>query len=433
MRKDLIRDIETGTVYSLKQSNNEIMTCERKIAKTEPFIYMRDPETGMSYKVAVIAPQKQNYVHPCLLSAILQEQLKVSAGCTEISAIAYAVSLAYNAITGSLPFRFRKNCQLNERNISPDTIDRIILTLDRKVYKNAFAVGIPVGNQLHGIELAAALGTMGDPKDELNILNNIKDKNITPAKNLVSRRKVKVQVYSKSVTSPYIKAEISVKGHVAMAIINHHHSNVIAIKLDNKSVYRAPQQTAENPFSAAMRVLNTLSLQQMIELARQVSSSDREYLTKALKVNERISRYGMTHYRNGVSGALQSITRQRFDKGDLVHRTQIETTAAVEARMSGAPFEVMTVAGSGNQGLIATLPINTVANKIGRNENRLFEALALSCLVTAYTTSHTGYLSPLCGCFIKSGLGATAGITYYMKGNENQISSAINQNPPYQN
>jgi L-cysteine desulfidase len=85
----------------------------------------------------------------------------------------------------------------------------------------------------------------------------------------------------------------------------------------------------------------------------------------------------------------------------------------------------MACAGSGNQGLVATLPIMAVAERVGWRNEELVEAIALSYLISCYSTYFSGYVSALCGLAIKAGLGATAGITYYLGGNVKQIGSAI--------
>ena len=105
----------------------------------------------------------------------------------------------------------------------------------------------------------------------------------------------------------------------------------------------------------------------------------------------------------------------------------------------------MSCAGSGNQGIAASLPIVAVAQKNGydiegllarrrsgqlsgddeRKLSQLVRALALSNIITCYVTYHTKYLSALCGCAIKAGLGATAGIAYLLTESANKVEMAM--------
>jgi L-cysteine desulfidase len=137
------------------------------------------------------------------------------------------------------------------------------------------------------------------------------------------------------------------------------------------------------------------------------------------------------------------------DKGylgdDLITSAQIMVASAVDARMGGFDYPVMSCAGSGNQGVIASLPIIAVAQKggydikgllekrqsgqmSGEDEKRfskLAKALALSNLITCYVTYHTKYLSALCGCAVKAGIGATAGIAYFLTESADKVEMAI--------
>ena len=52
------------------------------------------------------------------------------------------------------------------------------------------------------------------------------------------------------------------------------------------------------------------------------------------------------------------------------------TAAAADARMAGCRLPVMTVCGSGNQGITATVPVIAVANKKKYSKEMLYKALA---------------------------------------------------------
>src|SRR5581483_1617946 len=102
------------------------------------------------------------------------------------------------------------------------------------------------------------------------------------------------------------------------------------------------------------------------------------------------------------------------------------TAAGSDARMSGHPVEIMTSAGSGNQGIMATIPIVVYARATRIDEDRMLRAVALSHLVTMFLTTHVGYLSALCGVAIKAGIGAACGLTYAMGGGAAEIGNAVN-------
>ncbi len=86
----------------------------------------------------------------------------------------------------------------------------------------------------------------------------------------------------------------------------------------------------------------------------------------------------------------------------------------------------MSVAGSGNQGLTATLPVIVVAEE-GPEEFREKKrrALALSILVTVHAKEFLGKLSVLCGCSIAAAIGVTAAVVYLYGGTQEQAELAI--------
>lgn len=101
---------------------------------------------------------------------------------------------------------------------------------------------------------------------------------------------------------------------------------------------------------------------------------------------------------------------------DVASRIITATAAASDARMDGIAMPVMITAGSGNQGIACTLPVVALAELLGKDEETLVRALALSNLVTMHTKNYIGRFSPLSGPGIAGGVGAKSGIIYLMGG-----------------
>jgi L-cysteine desulfidase len=85
----------------------------------------------------------------------------------------------------------------------------------------------------------------------------------------------------------------------------------------------------------------------------------------------------------------------------------------------------MSTAGSGNQGICASLPVAAAARRLRIDEEPLLRAEALSQLITIHIKTHIGKLSPLCGCAIAASIGSAAGITYLLGGGLTEILYAI--------
>ena len=85
----------------------------------------------------------------------------------------------------------------------------------------------------------------------------------------------------------------------------------------------------------------------------------------------------------------------------------------------------MSTAGSGNQGITASLPVAAAARKLGIDDEQMLRAQALSQLITIHIKEYIGPLSPLCGCAIASAIGSSCGVTYMMGGGLDNICYAI--------
>ena len=96
------------------------------------------------------------------------------------------------------------------------------------------------------------------------------------------------------------------------------------------------------------------------------------------------------------------------------------TSAASDARMAGAPIPVMSNSGSGNQGIVATIPVAVYAEEIFASEEQTIRALALSHLTVIYIKQSLGRLSALCGC-VAASTGSGCGICYLMGGGYKEV------------
>jgi L-cysteine desulfidase len=94
--------------------------------------------------------------------------------------------------------------------------------------------------------------------------------------------------------------------------------------------------------------------------------------------------------------------------------------------MCGEEFVVMSLAGSGNKGIVASVPLALWGREIGASQEQIDTALALACLATSSTTQHLGTLSAVCGCSNAAGIGLAAGLVLLQGGGPKEISLAVN-------
>jgi L-cysteine desulfidase len=142
-------------------------------------------------------------------------------------------------------------------------------------------------------------------------------------------------------------------------------------------------------------------------------------------MNERVSREGLERGSGAAIGKhLMDSDSGGASLGDLAAYASACTAAASDARMAGCSLPVMTAAGSGNMGITATVPVSSVARRLGRTEKETLRAVALSLLVTIYVKSRMGTLSAICGCAVASSVGAACGIAYLYEGGFPQVEAA---------
>lgn len=145
---------------------------------------------------------------------ILNKELVVSLGCTEPIAIAFAAALARKHVKGN-------------------TVMKIKLNASKNIIKNAMSVNIP-GTHTCGIDLAAALGVITqNPEKNLELLADLKPKEVENAKKMVQMKIVTVEL-ADSVKKLYIEVFIQTEISNSRVIIEDKHNNVVLIEVDGK-------------------------------------------------------------------------------------------------------------------------------------------------------------------------------------------------------
>jgi L-cysteine desulfidase len=152
-----------------------------------------------------------------------------------------------------------------------------------------------------------------------------------------------------------------------------------------------------------------------------------ETVYDGLLMNNRVAEEGLKgDYGLKVGKNLKAQIDRGIIDDSVISEVKIRTAAAGDARMSGAKLPVMTTSGSGNQGILAVMPIAVVGEKFSLEKRKICEAALLSHLVTNFVARQSGDLSAICGCAIKAGFGAAAGVTFLLGGGEEEINNAVN-------
>ena len=332
---------------------------------------------------------------------ILKSEVVPALGCTEPVAVALAAAAARKAV-GGLPVS-------------------MVVTVSSNVYKNALAVAIP-GTDRTGVAIAAALGALGgDPDKKLEVLNGAAAVAEDAAK-MVDRQRILVKVDRRP--GIFIDCLLKTSQGSSRCIIENKHDRITYLEADGNVLVDQSMMSADgtSTFTDIQRGwLKQQTIRFLIETIRKIPVQDLSFLLEGRDMNCAVARIGLES-KTGMGVGYHSMKHNGNTFEGYVAAT---TAAGSDARMSGALLPVMSSAGSGNHGLTAVLAVAASAEWLKASESSLIRALAISHLITIYIKSYTGSLTPVCGCAVAAGTGASAGIASLLNGTISQIEGAI--------
>ena len=126
----------------------------------------------------------------------------------------------------------------------------------------------------------------------------------------------------------------------------------------------------------------------------------------------------------GLGKMLKGSTEVRMMGQNTMPKMVSYACAACDVRMSGSRISVLCNSGSGNQGIVATLPLLSFAEDTCVTESKLLRGLALSNLTVIYIKQLLGHMSSHCSCVI-SASGSAAALTYMMGGDYEAVCAAV--------
>jgi len=337
------------------------------------------------------------------LVKVLKKEMKPALGITELGAIALACAKAYRAIGGNL--------------------QKIDIVTDPGIFKNGFSCVVP-GTREIGNEIAAILGVLvGTPELELEVLKNVKAEDVVKAKKLRGEGIAKVSV-KRGLTEIFIDATVTTDKGIGRAVIKRRHTNIVLIEANGKIQYKAEKE--EEKKREMEFTLTNFKLTDFEEFVNEVAFEDIRFTLEAVKMNKELGQAGMKKAGMGAGVAISKLIKEHKISDDIRSYAQMLSALAVDARLGGVQKPAMSISGSGAHGIIASMPLAAVAERMEIGEEKLARAIALTYLITIYIKEYSGRLSAFCGCAVAAGTGASAGIVYLLGGNDKQIEYAIN-------
>jgi len=338
--------------------------------------------------------------------AILKDKVRPALGCTEPVAAALAVARAYSEVKGNLK--------------------KIDVVVSPNIFKNGMLVGIP-GTSESGIPFAVALSLVcGNPDLGLELFDKVNDAYITAARAILDRGIITISL-EETKASFYIEARVITDQGNSRCIIRDHHTNIVLVEKNNAVIMEKSVPAANANNHQAMDKLGDLTIRQLRETIETIPFKKIEFLAEGADMNMKMAHVGLRDKPGlGLGAGLKALMDKGEMEDNLVNRVKIHTSAATDARMAGVKLPVMSSAGSGNHGLTAILPVLLTCRELGSDNEKLVRALAFSHLVTIYIKEFTGSLSPICGCAIAAGIGASVAVAWLLGCNDDQIAGTIN-------
>jgi len=334
----------------------------------------------------------------------VREEVKPALGCTEPVSLALACALAAEQLAGE--------------------VTKIDAWVSPNLMKNGLGVTVP-GTGMVGLPIAAALGAIGgNARAGLEVLKDVSADALARAKALLEAGQVQVKLQEPCDEILYSRACVHAGEASAMVTIAGGHTRVVEVVCRGETRFRLdeqPDEVNDDPLAA----LANATLSQIVEFAEQVPLESIRFILDAGRLNDALSREGLSGSWGLHVGATLNKQRSRgWVAQDLGSDIVIRTSAASDARMGGATLPAMSNSGSGNQGIAATMPVVVVAEHVHADDERLARALMLSHLAAIYIHYQLPRLSALCAATTAS-MGAAAGMAWLLGGRYQTIAMAI--------
>ncbi len=342
------------------------------------------------------------------LIELLNKKLKPALGCTEPIAIALAGAVAMHHSQGS-------------------DVSGIEVKASGNIIKNAMGVMLPSVNEA-GIDLAVTLGVLSHENQsmKLEVLNSVDEKMIERAKDIINNGLVDIKL-AETDKKLYIEVILITDQDRTRVIIEDDHTNITLIEIDDKVIVsNSGSVEIGNIGSEEDLKLDQLTIDDIFEFIDEVDVKELKIIEDSIKMNKIISDEGLI---NGYGLEVARNIKANIEKGyyyeDIQKVASYITAAGSDARMGGAKIAVMSNSGSGNQGIVATMPVVAVGEKLNIDSDVVMKGVALSHLISIYIKARFGVLSAFCGAVV-AGIGASCGIVYILGGKRENVEMAIN-------
>lgn len=340
------------------------------------------------------------------LTRLIKEDMKPALGVTEPGAIAFAVAKA--------------------RDYTEGEIEKVIVSLNSGMYKNAFTCGIPNSDEVGNL-YAAALGAIaGDAQRGLEALWRITASDNEKAKEWVLQGKVEVQL-SHIGSAISIEATVITEKDRCTVKIAGGHTDIHSIVKNETVIWKKDEDAANEAVALEDASICHFTLAEILNYIETVDGKEISFIREAFEMNMALLSEGLESEKTSFGPWLYRENGRKMISEDAHRTAQLFCGGAIEARVLGLSRPAMSITGSGAHGIIATLPLLAYqqVHKEQIDEVQVLRATALSFLVTMYIKEYSGKLSAFCGCGIAAGTGMACGLCFLQGGDLEKLTCVI--------
>lgn len=321
------------------------------------------------------------------------------------------------------------------RKHAPGKIKRIHMVGSGLMIIGVQSVGIPNTGRKRGGFLSTVLGILaGDADLDMEVLNKVTPEDVKAAEELIEKLQAEGRITIDMVTpapSIYLKTIVETDQHTVTVSMWSEHNGIKYIEKDGEVLFGNREEEAaafevelENHVDSSF-----LSVESIYDFCKNCDINDLGHVKYAMELTKVLCKDGLENQ----FGVQTAYTIQEYiDKGiiaddEFAHILRW-TIAGLDARMGGSDFPAMSNTGSGNQGLLCSMPPIAAGEYLNKSEEEITRAVAFSNLINIYLdyrSNEYAHLSPMCYCGGVAPASGVSGVAFLHGHNVKQISDMI--------
>ena len=162
--------------------------------------------------------------------------------------------------------------------------------MDRNIFKNALAVGIP-GTGEKGLRMAVALALVaGKSKYKLEVLKDARDEDVLKAKQIVNGNNIHVAI-ADNITGLYVEVKAVYKDDTSRVVIKDKHDNIVLVEKNGGEIYKNENLSGDKLSTAGD--IKKLTVRDIWEFVEKIDINDLDLVVKGIEMNKKMAEAGI--------------------------------------------------------------------------------------------------------------------------------------------